>query len=109
MSLRKILCPPTFFGARNALLGAAQAYHNDTGHDAECDIWETFAKRGMGWNAQVEALQGSIKNSFRVPGKCDAQKWAGEHQKQLQNHSFRIDKYVEFRDELNFVNKKQMS
>lgn len=109
MSLRKMPCPPTFLGARDALLGAAQAYHTDTGHDAECSIWEAFAKRGMGWNAQGDALKISIKNSFRVPGKCDARKWAGEHQKQLKNHSFRIDKYVDFRDELNFIKKKQKS
>ncbi|MEL7220444.1 MAG: M36 family metallopeptidase [Bacteroidota bacterium] len=55
-------CSPSFLEARNAILEADEANY---GGANRCLIWETFARRGMGVNAQ----EGGIE-SFEVPISC---------------------------------------
>lgn len=56
-------CNPTFTDARDAIISADQANYNGENF---CLIWETFARRGLGVNAQAGG-----ETSFDVPGICD--------------------------------------
>ncbi len=70
------VCEPGFADARDAILAADQALTGDpangTAGENECLIWRTFARRGLG----VDADQGSFeikidgKQGFKVPEHC---------------------------------------
>lgn len=69
--LKLQVCSPGFLDARNAILKADTL---DYGAVDACDIWNAFARRGMGFNA----VQGSSANtndqtqSFTLPPTCSA-------------------------------------
>ncbi|MEM6964507.1 MAG: T9SS-dependent M36 family metallopeptidase [Bacteroidota bacterium] len=56
-------CNPTFLDARDAILAADEANYDGI---HRCLIWETFARRGLGVNAQEEGIE-----NFEVPWSCD--------------------------------------
>ncbi|KAI8908005.1 peptidase M36 [Gorgonomyces haynaldii] len=56
-------CNPTFTQARDAILLADQVYYNSK---HKCEIWNGFAKRGLG----VDAVQASYIDGFSVPPEC---------------------------------------
>jgi extracellular elastinolytic metalloproteinase len=59
-------CNPNFVSARDAIVDADKAL---TGGDNVCEIWEGFAKRGLGGGAKYDAVDRT--NSFVVPeGVC---------------------------------------
>ncbi|WP_300672653.1 T9SS-dependent M36 family metallopeptidase [Soonwooa sp.] len=74
-------CNPTFAQGRDAILQADQQINNGAN---KCLIWETFAKRGLGVNAQSGGLNGlwvtdngtpnpdlyDQIEDFNVPGEC---------------------------------------
>ena len=63
------VCSPGFVDGRNAILLADQ---NLTGGENQCQIWRSFAKRGLG----VSAIQGSSNSTtdgteaFDIPAEC---------------------------------------
>ncbi|TCD67718.1 Fungalysin/Thermolysin Extracellular metalloproteinase 5 [Steccherinum ochraceum] len=65
-------CRPSFFDARDAILAADQAL---TGGENFCELWDGFAKRGLGPNARVEGRTpwgGGIRtDDFKTHAKCD--------------------------------------
>jgi hypothetical protein len=62
-------CNPTFLTARDAILAADQA---NNGGANECLIWEAFAKRGMGANADDGGSSSSlaVTENFDLPAQC---------------------------------------
>ncbi len=62
-------CNPTFVDARDAILLADQ---NLTGGANQCEIWEGFAKRGLGVNAADGGSSSSLAvvEDFTVPPAC---------------------------------------
>jgi len=62
-------CNPTFLDTRDAMLLADQANYEGAN---QCEIWDAFARRGMG----VDAADGggsnslNVTNGFEVPGAC---------------------------------------
>ena len=62
-------CDPTFVDARNAILLADLV--NNSGAN-ECDIWNGFAKRGLGMGAVAGGIgRGEETEDFTVPAQCD--------------------------------------
>ena len=55
-------CNPNFLDARDAILAADQA---NNGGANQCLIWETFARRGLGFSAMAGGLE-----SFDMPDFC---------------------------------------
>ncbi len=55
-------CNPTFLDARDAILAADIANNNGVN---QCLIWETFARRGLGFSAQVGGTE-----AFDIPDIC---------------------------------------
>lgn len=73
-------CNPTFLDARDAILQADIANNNGAN---QCLIWETFARRGLGVNAQVEGAENFDKPNtcppaFRVTKTGPAEAFAGD-------------------------------
>lgn len=68
-ALKLQVCSPTFIDGRNAILAAEVATTN--GED-KCMIWRTFAKRGLGLNAQagVKTNINDQVGDFSVPAEC---------------------------------------
>jgi extracellular elastinolytic metalloproteinase len=64
-------CNPTFLQARNAILVADKHLY---GGIHQCDIWQGFARRGMGANAKEVAFLNQTMNDFNVPPACQKQK-----------------------------------
>ena len=64
-------CNPTMLDARDAILAADQA---NNGGANECLIWDAFAKRGMGVNAQDGGSSNSLSvtEDFTTPAQCVA-------------------------------------
>ncbi len=64
-------CNPTFLDARDAILAADQV---NNGGANECLIWEAFAKRGMGANADDGGSSSSLNvtENFDLPLQCTA-------------------------------------
>ena len=64
-------CNPTFLDARDAILVADQV---NNGGANECLIWEAFAKRGMGANADDGGNSSSLNvtENFDLPLQCTA-------------------------------------
>jgi len=62
-------CGPTFLDARDAILQADQI--NNAGGN-QCEIWNAFARRGMGTDADDggSALTLAVSNGFEVPPAC---------------------------------------
>ena len=62
-------CNPTFLDARDAILLADQ---QNNGGANECLIWEAFAKRGMGVNADDGGSANSLNvtENFDLPAQC---------------------------------------
>jgi len=63
-------CSPTFLDARDAILLADQ---NDNGGANQCLIWQAFAKRGMGVNADDGGSDRAfltVTNGFHLPAQC---------------------------------------
>jgi hypothetical protein len=62
-------CDPTFLDARDAILAADMV---NNGGANECDIWEAFAKRGMGANASDGGGSNSLNvvENFDLPPQC---------------------------------------
>ena len=62
-------CNPTFLDARDAILLADQ---QNNGGANECEIWEGFAKRGMGVNAADGGNANSLNvtENFDLPAQC---------------------------------------
>ncbi|KAF8757135.1 peptidase M36 family [Rhizoctonia solani] len=56
-------CNPTFIDAREAIL---QADRNRYEGKYKCDIWEAFARRGLGKGAQ----KGKYEDNFDLPQEC---------------------------------------
>ncbi|HSD13601.1 MAG TPA: T9SS-dependent M36 family metallopeptidase [Flavobacterium sp.] len=67
-------CNPTFTSARDAIIAADQA---TTGGQNYCMIWQTFARRGLGVNADsrgwtgVAGIQDQLED-FTIPASCVA-------------------------------------
>jgi extracellular elastinolytic metalloproteinase len=59
-------CNPTYPQALEAILQADQNYY---GAIHTCEIWRAFAKRGMGINAQMVAIN-DYRNGFQIPHNC---------------------------------------
>ncbi|MFN8442834.1 MAG: M36 family metallopeptidase [Caldilineaceae bacterium] len=62
-------CSPTFVDARDAILAADLA---DTGGANQCQIWEGFAKRGLGYSADAgtsDDVQDGAE-AFDLPSSC---------------------------------------
>jgi len=59
-------CNPTFVDARNAILLA-----DSVNYDGEhvCNLWRSFARRGLGTNAESKPT-GRVVESFSVPPEC---------------------------------------
>ncbi len=70
-------CNPTFVDARDAIL---QADLNLTGGLNQCEIWNGFAKRGLGLNAMDGGGSGSLSvtEDFTVPAACPVSVVPGE-------------------------------
>ena len=70
-------CSPTFLDARDAILAADQ---NLTGGDNHCELWEGFAKRGMGVNATDGGSSSSLNvgEDFTIPPECASLPVPGE-------------------------------
>lgn len=64
-------CGPTFLDARNAILQADEI--NNAG-DNQCEIWDAFARRGMGSDADDggSATTLAVTNGFERPSTCNA-------------------------------------
>jgi extracellular elastinolytic metalloproteinase len=64
-------CTPSFFDARAAIIEADKVL---TGGENLCDIWEGFAERGLGQDAEVVGSTpwgGGVRtNGLRVPSEC---------------------------------------
>jgi hypothetical protein len=62
-------CNPSFLDGRDALLLAEQVLF---GRAYECDLWEGFAKRGMGVGAHDggSASSLSVTEAFDLPVQC---------------------------------------
>ena len=64
-------CSPKFFKARDAILQADMIL---TGGENQCEIWDGFAARGLGPNAEVKGGTpwggGIRKDDFKLPVKC---------------------------------------
>ena len=62
-------CNPTFLDARDAILLADQL---NNGSANQCALWQGFAKRGMGVNANDGGSSSSLTvvDDFTVPGGC---------------------------------------
>jgi len=62
-------CLPTFLDTRNAMLLADQANYNSAN---QCEIWNAFARRGMGVDASdggsINTL--NVTNGFELPAAC---------------------------------------
>ncbi|KAF2644537.1 extracellular metallo proteinase 2 [Massarina eburnea CBS 473.64] len=58
-------CNPTIVTARDAIIDADEAL---TGGDNKCEIWNGFAKRGVGVNAKYSSSKRT--NDFTVPSGC---------------------------------------
>ncbi|RMG79971.1 MAG: T9SS C-terminal target domain-containing protein [Bacteroidetes bacterium] len=56
-------CQPTFIDSRNAILAADSADFNGENH---CLIWQTFARRGLGYGAGPDGIE-----SFATAPECD--------------------------------------
>lgn len=69
-------CEPGFEDARDAILAADQALTGDVRNgvpgDNECLIWMTFARRGLGINANQRDFENKADgtNGFKVPDHC---------------------------------------
>ncbi len=55
-------CDPTFVDARDAILAADEANYDGVN---QCLIWETFARRGLGYSAQAGGNE-----AFDLPDQC---------------------------------------
>ena len=68
-------CRPSFFDARDAII---QADKHLTGGQNKCLLWEAFAKRGLGTDAQVIGRTpwggGKRTDGYSVPRDCKASK-----------------------------------
>ncbi len=64
-------CRPSFFDARDAIVQADQAL---TGGENACMIWDAFAERGLGSDAEIVGQTpwggGVRKDGFKVPTNC---------------------------------------
>jgi extracellular elastinolytic metalloproteinase len=56
-------CNPKFLDARDAILLADNHYYNGAN---KCEIWKSFAKRGLG----IDAVQSKHVDGFGIPHKC---------------------------------------
>jgi len=59
-------CNPSFIDARNAIM-LADSINYDGDH--ECDLWRSFARRGLGTNAE-SLPTGKVVESFSIPPEC---------------------------------------
>ena len=57
-------CRPTFIDARDAVLAADRANYGGVN---QCLIWETFARRGLGFSAQAGGIEGYDLPEFCQP------------------------------------------
>jgi hypothetical protein len=70
------VCEPGFADARDAIIAADAALTGDVAHgvpgDNECLIWKTFARRGLGVDAEQGAFGSKVdgKDGFEVPKQC---------------------------------------
>ncbi|OJA08451.1 hypothetical protein AZE42_05047 [Rhizopogon vesiculosus] len=64
-------CSPSFFDARDAIVQADQVL---TGGENFCDLWEGFAERGLGVDADVRGRTpwggGVREDGYKVPAAC---------------------------------------
>lgn len=62
-------CFPTFLDTRDAMLLADEANNNGAN---QCEIWEAFARRGMGLDADDGGSSSSLNvtNGFELPQQC---------------------------------------
>ncbi|MPT32605.1 MAG: T9SS type A sorting domain-containing protein [Chryseobacterium sp.] len=67
-------CYPNFVSGRDAVLAADANLNNG---ENKCMIWETFARRGLGFNAKTGLTRGILPNAisdqiedFTVPSEC---------------------------------------
>ena len=62
-------CAPTFLDTRDAMLLADEANNNGAN---QCEIWEAFARRGMGLDADDGGSSSSLNvtNGFELPQQC---------------------------------------
>ncbi len=67
-------CYPNFVTGRDAIIAADEALNNG---ENKCMIWETFANRGLGVNADPGMTRGALpgaisdqKEDFTVPAEC---------------------------------------
>ncbi len=74
------LCEPGFEDARDAIIAADAALTGDPANgvpgDNECLIWRTFARRGLGIDADQGDFEskGDGKEGFKVPKHCRSRK-----------------------------------
>ena len=71
-SLKLQPCGPTFVTSRDAMLLADQIAHDGAN---QCEIWEAFARRGVGVNASdggSSANLSGIVEDFTLPESCDS-------------------------------------
>ena len=62
-------CGPTFLDTRDAMLEADEANY---GGENQCEIWDAFARRGMGVDADDggSANTLNVTNGFEIPQAC---------------------------------------
>jgi hypothetical protein len=71
-------CEPGFVDARNAIIAADAALTGDVANgergENECLIWETFARRGLGFSAKQgnPASKTDGREGYDVPARCGA-------------------------------------
>lgn len=67
--MKNQVCAPGFVDGRDAILGADLALYNG---ENQCLIWETFARRGVGYSASqgLSAVRGDEIEAFDVPCEC---------------------------------------